>query len=127
VSTKVYEDSLIHVETEESEIPWLKVFAQAERKEFSDCTPAERERLLEAVTVIEQEMLCYYQPIKINIASFGNYMPQVHWHVMARFSSDSFFPEPMWGVKQRVADLQLPSFQKFCQEVKEALKLQLQG
>lgn len=127
MSTKVYADSVIRVEVEESEIPWLKVFAQETRKEFSDCSLEERRVLLEAVTVIEKEMLRYYQPTKINIASFGNYVPQVHWHVMARFSKDSFFPEPMWGVKQRDACLDLPSFQQFCQEVDQALKLQLQG
>ena len=126
MSTKIYEDAIIYVDIEKSEIPWLKVFAQQQRQEFSDCTRQERERLIEAVTVIEKEMLRYYQPAKINIASFGNYLPQVHWHVMARFKEDSFFPEPMWGVKQREGILQLPSFEQFCQEAAEALRSKLQ-
>jgi hypothetical protein len=47
----------------------------------------------------------------VNIASFGNLLPQVHWHIMARFETDSYFPEPMWGQKQRAAQLDLPSFE----------------
>ncbi len=121
VSTNIYVDSLIRVEVEESEIPWLKVFAQEKRKEFSECSVEERSALLEAVNVIEKLMLSYYQPTKINIASFGNYVPQVHWHVMARFANDSFFPEPMWGEKQRESTLKLPSFKTFCEEINQEL------
>ena len=40
-------------------------------------------------------MLDYFQPDKINIASFANYLPQVHWHIMARFAYDRHFPEPV--------------------------------
>jgi hypothetical protein len=32
---------------------------------------------------------------------------------MARFKTDSYFPEPMWGTKQRDAELDLPSFDGF--------------
>jgi diadenosine tetraphosphate (Ap4A) HIT family hydrolase len=63
--------------------------------------------------LIEKEMLAYYQPKKINIASFGNYMPHVHWHIMARFEEDSYFPEPMWGTKQRESTLELPDLKIF--------------
>jgi hypothetical protein len=30
-----------------------------------------------------------------------------------RFETDSYFPEPMWGQKQRAAQLDLPSFEVF--------------
>ena len=58
-------------------------------------------------------------PDKINIASFGNYVPHVHFHIMARFKEDSFFPEPMWGKKQREANLDLPSFEIFIDKLKK--------
>ena len=121
MSIKVYQNDLIKVETEESEIPWLKVFTQAERREFSECTSAEKNVIFEALDIIEKEMLSYYQPAKINIASFGNYVPKVHWHIMARFKEDSFFPEPMWGKQQREASLELPSFELFCENINSLL------
>ena len=66
-----------------------------------------------------KKMIEYYNPDKINIASFGNYVPHVHFHIMARFKEDSFFPEPMWGKKQREANLDLPSFEIFIDELKK--------
>ncbi len=120
--TKVFSNDLIRVEIEESEIPWLKIFTQVERREFSECSSEEKSAIFTALDVIEKEMLSYYQPAKINIASFGNYMPLVHWHVMARFKEDSYFPEPMWGAKQREASLELPSFEMFCTKVNSKLE-----
>lgn len=66
-------------------------------------------------------MLAYYQPEKINIASFGNMLPQVHWHIMARFRDDSYFPEPMWGTKQRDAELVLPPMDPFIDSLRQKL------
>lgn len=117
----MFKNDLIRVEIEESEIPWLKIFTQVERREFSECTIEEKSEIFEALDIIEKEMLSYYQPAKINIASFGNYVPLVHWHIMARFNEDSFFPEPMWGTKQREASLALPSFELFCEKVNSKL------
>lgn len=117
----IYENSLIKVEIEKSEIPWLKIFTQENLKEFSQCNKETKEEILRALDIIEKEMIGYFKPEKINIASFGNYVPHVHFHVMARFKEDSYFPEPMWGVKQRVANLELPSFEEFYAIVKNKL------
>lgn len=122
----VFKNSLIRIEIEESEVPWLKVFTQAERREFSECTHDEKMAILEALDLIEKEMLSYYRPTKINIASFGNYVPLVHWHIMARFKEDSYFPEPMWGTKQRVSSLDLPPFELFCAQVNLKLEKKVQ-
>ena len=67
-------------------------------------------------------MLDYFKPDKINIASFANYLPQVHWHIMARYKEDSYFPEPMWGKKQREATLHLPSLDIFIQKLIQAIE-----
>ena len=64
----------------------------------------------------------FYNPDKINIASFANYVPRVHFHIQARFKNDSFFPESMWGKKQRNADLNLPNFNEFCEILNANLK-----
>ncbi len=109
----IYSNKNIRIEIEESEIPWLKIFAQKTCKEMTDCSSETKQQTWHLLDLIELEMLDYYQPEKINIASFANYVPQVHWHIMARFKEDSFFPEPMWGVKQREARLDLPSMDDF--------------
>ena len=114
---KIFENSYLFIELEESEIPWLKIFTQKKYREFSECDNETKKQILEALDIIEKEMLSYYNPKKINIASFGNYLPLVHFHIMARFEKDSFFPEPMWGEKQREGNLDLPTVDDFIKRV----------
>ena len=117
----LYENVTIKIEIEPSEIPWLKIFTKDAYKEMSEVPKEIRIEIYDLLDIIEKEMISYYSPQKINIASFGNYMPHVHWHVMARFLEDSYYPEPMWGSKQREASLSLPSFETFCKQLMEKL------
>ena len=109
----IFDNNLVTVEIEESEIPWVKIFTKRKIKEFSECTVDEKSEIFRIIDITEKSMLYYFNADKINIASFGNLMPYVHWHVMARFENDSYFPEPMWGQKQRESKLDLPSFEVF--------------
>jgi len=118
----IYENENVKIVSEESEIPWLKIFTKHPYKEMSEVPSDIKFDIYHLLDVIEKEMLDYYKPKKINIASFGNYMPHVHWHIMARFEEDSYYPEPMWGTKQREAKLDLPDFDIFCQNVVKAVK-----
>jgi len=36
-------------------------------------------------------------PNKINVASLGNVVPQLHIHVVARYNTDPLWPDPIWG------------------------------
>jgi len=122
-----YQNKLISIEIEEAEIPWLKIFTQHPYKEMSELDPDTKQQIWLLLDLIEVEMLDYFKPDKINIASFANYLPQVHWHIMARYKNDSYFPEPMWGKKQREANLQIPSLDIFIKnlllKIKETNKL----
>lgn len=101
----IYKNALIYIDVEESEIPWLKIFTNHPYKEFSQ-TPLEvKKEIWRVLDIIEKEMIDCFKPEKINIASFGNYVPHVHFHIMARFKEDSYFPEPMWGTQQRESAL----------------------
>ena len=115
----IFKNDLIKIEIENSEIPWLKIFTNEPKKEFSFCDENTKKEIWKYLDLIEKEMLSYFKPEKINIASFGNYVPHVHFHIMARFKEDSFFSEPMWGKKQREANLNLPSFEKFFEDIKK--------
>jgi diadenosine tetraphosphate (Ap4A) HIT family hydrolase len=119
--TRVYEDAFIYIEVENSQNPWLKIFTQAPYKELFECDRVTKARLYEVMDIIQEQMALFYAPDKINIASFGNYLPHVHLHITARFKEDEFFPESMWGVKQREASLQLPSMELFLEKLLKVL------
>ena len=118
----LYENMNIKIEIEESEIPWLKIFTQLPYKEMSELPKELRYEIYDFINIIEKEMITYFKPKKINIAEFGNYMPHLHWHIMARFEEDSYYPEPMWGKKQRDGYLDLPPFDIFQNRVIEKIK-----
>ena len=118
----IYENSHFYIEKENSEIPWVKIFTKEPYKELGDMPKALRLELWEIYDIVEMQMREYYKPDKINMASFANMLPRVHIHVMARFKDDSYFPNPMWGEKQREASLKLPNEQDFYKKVFEALQ-----
>ena len=114
---KCYKNKWIYIEQEEADIPWLKIFAKQDAKEFTDCNIETQQEIFRILTILEKEMIVYFKPDKINIASFANYLPKVHWHIMARYKNDSHFPEPMWGVKQREAVITFPSMGQFIERL----------
>lgn len=111
----IYEDEFVKIEIEKSELPWLKIFTKKDFKELSDLDEETRTRLFSVALECEKVMREFYNPDKINWASFANYVPKVHIHIQARFKDDSFFPESMWGEKQRIGakrDLNLDKFKE---------------
>ena len=122
MDTIIYEDDLIKVEIEAFEIPWLKIFTQKNIKEFSQCSKELRLYIFDVINIIETTMLEDLKCDKINIASFGNYCPHVHFHVQARYKNDSYFPEPTWGKKQREMNFKIDNLDSFYNKISNKLK-----
>ena len=72
--------------------------------EFSDLSAAQRQHCMEAVALVEQVLRQQLQPTKINLATLGNVVPHLHWHIIARYDWDSHFPVPVWASAQRPRD-----------------------
>jgi len=58
------------------------------------------------VEAVLRELLA---PEKINLASFGNVVPHLHWHVIPRFSDDPHFPNSVWSARVRDGARPLPA------------------
>jgi diadenosine tetraphosphate (Ap4A) HIT family hydrolase len=82
---------------------FLRVVWHAHVREMTDLEPAEREHCLLVVFAVERALRDTLRPDKINVATLGNQVPHVHWHVIPRFVDDAHFPEPVWGSRQRDA------------------------
>jgi diadenosine tetraphosphate (Ap4A) HIT family hydrolase len=80
---------------------FYRVIWRAHLGEMTELEPGERNQLLAAVFAVEGALRQALQPDKINLASLGNMVPHLHWHVVARFRWDSHFPQPIWGARQR--------------------------
>ena len=88
-------------------------------KEMTDLKSAERERLMRVVFALERALIDVVEPDKINVASLGNRVPHVHWHVIPRFLDDPHFPNPIWGAKVRQGARSLPD--DFSMRMRKAL------
>lgn len=80
---------------------FLRVIVNRHAKELTDL--AERDRLMRVVFACEAALRQLYRPDKINLASLGNVVPHVHWHVIARFADDAHFPDAIWAAPRRQA------------------------
>lgn len=82
---------------------FCRVIWQAHAREMSDLPAADRRHLMAVVFAVEAALRALLRPDKINLASLGNVVPHVHWHVIARWRDDRHFPQPIWGTPQRPA------------------------
>lgn len=80
---------------------FCRVIWNAHVREMTDLSTAERAILIAAVWQVEETMREVMQPYKINVASLGNVVPHLHWHVIPRFEDDAHFPNPIWGEIRR--------------------------
>ncbi len=69
--------------------------------EMTDLPELDRMLLMDVLWQVEQVVREVMQPEKINLASFGNMVPHLHWHVIPRYTDDRHFPAPVWGQPQR--------------------------
>jgi diadenosine tetraphosphate (Ap4A) HIT family hydrolase len=71
--------------------------------EFSDLSADERLACIEAVVQVEASLRAHLRPVKVNLATLGNAVPHLHWHIIARFAWDTHFPGSVWAQPQREA------------------------
>ncbi len=83
---------------------FYRVIWNAHVAEWTDLPPADRSRIMQAVAKVETVLREHLKPTKVNLASLGNVVPHLHWHVIARFDWDARWPAPVWAPKQREVD-----------------------
>ncbi len=69
--------------------------------EMSDLSNADAGHLMRVVLAVERALRAKLTPDKINLASLGNVVPHLHWHVIPRWRDDSQFPRPIWASAER--------------------------
>lgn len=66
-------------------------------REMTDLAPEQRQALMSAVWLVELTQRTVLQPLKVNLAQFGNMVPHVHWHIIPRWENDPHFPDAIWA------------------------------
>lgn len=83
---------------------FYRVIWNAHVAEWTDLPPPDRSHIMQAVAKVEGVLREGLKPTKVNLASLGNVVPHLHWHVIARFDWDARWPAPVWAPKQKEVD-----------------------
>lgn len=79
--------------------PWLILVPRIDAAtELIDLTAVQQATLMAEITRASRALQALFKPHKLNVASLGNVVPQLHVHVIARFEHDIAWPRPVWGM-----------------------------
>ena len=84
--------------------PWLLLMPRRPGAvEIIDLDEEDRVGLMREIALVSAVLKAHTGCDKLNVASLGNAVPQLHVHVIARFRGDAAWPRPVWGQGEAVA------------------------
>jgi diadenosine tetraphosphate (Ap4A) HIT family hydrolase len=82
---------------DDANFPWLILVPERwNLTELHDLKPVDLETVTDEIVRASRALKAVFKPDKINIAALGNQVPQLHIHVIARFTDDPAWPRPVW-------------------------------
>jgi len=82
----------------ESRYPWfILVPERVDVTEIYQLSEADQALLLSESSTLAQVLAEAFAGDKLNIASLGNLVPQLHVHHVVRYRNDPAWPAPVWG------------------------------
>ncbi len=79
--------------------PWLVLVPRiADMVEIIDLDDARQQQLTREIAQASRALQALFKPHKLNVAALGNLVPQLHVHVIARYTDDIAWPRPVWGM-----------------------------
>lgn len=102
-ATVLWEDERLYViEVEDEQQPgFCRVIWREHVAEMTQLSPTQRNHLMSVVWRVESVVREVIAPDKVNLASLGNQVPHLHWHVIPRWRDDPCFPDAIWAATRR--------------------------
>lgn len=83
---------------DDTRYPWLLLIPRRHGvSEVFDLDEADQQQLWRETSRIGQALKEFLGGDKLNVASLGNVVPQLHVHLVIRRQSDEAWPGPVWG------------------------------
>ena len=90
--------------SDDANYPWtLLVPARIDIQEIYQLSKPDQNQLLDESTALADAMQVLFAADKLNVATIGNKVPQLHVHHIARYRTDRAWPDPVWGAFESVA------------------------
>lgn len=88
---------------DDARYPWLILVPRiAGARELIDLDESDQRSLLAELAGVGRALEALLKPDKLNIAALGNVVPQLHVHLVVRFTDDAAWPRPVWGIGEPV-------------------------
>lgn len=91
----------------DGELDWFLLIPRLDNiKEWIDLSLEDQIQLTKEIDYVSNLVREHSRPDKINIASIGNIVSQMHIHIIARYKTDRAWPATIWGTqsKQKLND-----------------------
>lgn len=76
---------------------WLVLVPETDVTELHDLNESQFREIMTLIKKLAEFAKHYDKADKINIATLGNIVPQLHIHIIARKKSDPCWPDAVWG------------------------------
>ncbi|MBC3412239.1 MULTISPECIES: HIT family protein [Pseudomonas] len=84
--------------SKDANYPWfILVPRRADVSELFDLDEADQRQLWEETTALAEALKDAFAADKMNVATLGNMVSQLHMHVIVRRHGDAAWPAPVWG------------------------------
>lgn len=82
---------------DEKHYPWLFLVPRKPNvSRIMDLSAPDQLQLIQELDFVQKMMWAEFQPTQLNVAAIGNKTPQLHIHVIARFTDDPAWPNTIW-------------------------------
>lgn len=89
--------------SKDANYPWfILVPRRADISELFEMTADDREQLWKETNFLSETLKECFSADKMNVATLGNVVSQLHMHVIVRRRTDVAWPAPVWGNKPAV-------------------------
>ncbi len=86
--------------SKDANYPWcILVPKRNEAREIYELEEEDQVQLLWESSLVGQTMMTLFDGDKLNVATLGNMVPQLHFHHVVRYENDLAWPGPIWGAK----------------------------
>lgn len=84
-------------------VPWIVIVPEVNEAEFFQIEEAMQQTILKQINQLSEFISEQYNTDKLNVATIGNIVKQMHIHIVGRHKDDYCWPGVVWGASTKEA------------------------
>lgn len=83
-------------------VSWFILVPKTDKIELYQLDNEFQSKIFEKVKQLSHILITDFKADKLNVASIGNIVKQMHIHIIGRYQSDPFWPGVVWGREEKI-------------------------